>query len=133
MLICTLTLHAYWQNNSLSYYTIKHTTHNHAISSLETPSSKPSSIDYIFTLRTKRKLEFTDLRAQHRFAHLNTDPSCYHLILECCLRFLNCIHNPFSHQVVYDFFYYYNQAGASYIDEPVIDEEINIQDLAPNT
>jgi hypothetical protein len=42
--------------------------------------------------------------------------------------FLNCIHNPFFHQVVYVLLFY-SQIGASHTNEPIIVEEINIQDL----
>lgn len=38
----------------------------------------------------------------------------------------------FFHQVV-SVLLHYNRVGAFHTDEPIIDEEINIQDLAPNT
>ena len=42
--------------------------------------------------------------------------------------FLHCIHNPFFHQVV-SILLFYSQIGASHTNEPIIVEEINIQDL----
>jgi len=48
------------------------------------------------------------------------------------LMFLNCIHNPFFHQVV-SVLLFYSQIGASHTNEPIIVEEINIQDLTPYT